>query len=141
MRRALDAAEAAFHAGEVPVGAVIVGGDGAIIATAYNQVETQQNPLAHAEMLVITEALALRGAKYLEDCTIYVTLEPCPLCAQAIAAVRIKSLHFSAYDPKSGGVEHGPCIFAHSHHRPEVVGGVGEAEAAGLLKRFFEAKR
>jgi tRNA(Arg) A34 adenosine deaminase TadA len=106
-------------------------------------VEAEQNPAAHAEMLVLAQAWAVRGGKYFSDCTLTVTMEPCVLCAGAIAAFRVGKLVFGAYDPKSGAVEHGPRVFTHAgtHHKPEVVGGVREAECSALLKAFFASRR
>jgi tRNA(Arg) A34 adenosine deaminase TadA len=143
MDLALAQACNAAEAGEVPVGAVLVDDEGIVLAAAANMVEAEQNPAAHAEMLVLAQAWAARGQKYLADCTLYVTLEPCVLCAGAIAAFRVKKLVFGAYDPKSGAVEHGPRVFSHptTHHKPEVVGGVREAECAALLKTFFAGFR
>ena len=137
-------AEAAAARGEVPVGAVVVDGrTGAVLARAGNAVEATHDPTAHAEMLAIRAAAAKRGTARLVDCDIYVTLEPCAMCAQAIAFARLRRLYFAAADPKGGGVEHGARIFEQPtcHHRPEVVGGVQESRAAELLRRFFEARR
>lgn len=144
MAQALQCAEAAAAAGEVPVGAVLVNGtSGAVLAADHNQVEANSDPTAHAEMQVIRKAVAARGEKWLADCDLYVTLEPCPMCAAAISLARIRKVVFGAYDPKSGGVEHGPRIFeqAACHHKPDVIGGVNETEAAALLKDFFQGKR
>lgn len=141
MSLALEEAEAAARRGEVPVGAVIVR-QGAVIAAAGNRVEELGDPTAHAEMLAIRAATAL-GAKRLDDCDLYVTLEPCPMCAAAISLARLRRLYFGAYDPKSGGVEHGAKVFDHAtcHHRPEVYGGLEENRAAEMLRAFFEARR
>jgi tRNA(adenine34) deaminase len=138
MQAALDEARAAAARGEVPVGAVLVR-DGRIVARAGNRVEELSDPTAHAEILAIRAATAELGEPRLPDCDLYVTLEPCPMCAAAIGFARIRRLYFAAYDPKGGGVEHGPRIFTHPtcHHRPEVYGGIGEAEAAALLRAFF----
>lgn len=141
MHTALTLAKTAASLGEVPVGAVITDNAGNIIATAHNETESGKNATHHAEMLAISRALAHTQQKYLEDCTLTVTLEPCAMCAGAIAAVRLKRVMFGAYDPKSGGVEHGARVFAHSHHTPEIIGGVMETECAGLLTAFFAAKR
>jgi tRNA(adenine34) deaminase len=143
MQLALDQAREAARRGEVPVGAVLTDADGNVLAQAGNATEARAEPTAHAEMLVLREAAALRGEKFLADCTLVVTLEPCPLCAAAISLYRIRRLVFGAYDPKGGGVEHGPRVFSHAtcHHRPEVVGGVMETEAATLLRDFFGARR
>jgi len=142
MRAALDAAAAAAAMGEVPVGAVVVL-DGRVIATAANAPRTRHDPTAHAEMLVLRAGAARLGAKRLEGCDLYVTLEPCPMCAAAIALARIRRLYFGAYDPKGGGVEHGPRIFDQPtcHHRPEVYGGIAERAAAALLRDFFKVRR
>ena len=137
-------AEAAGARGEVPVGAVVVDGStGAVLARAGNGVEAGRDPTAHAEMLAIRAAAAERGTARLVDCDIYVTLEPCAMCAQAIAFARLRRLYFGAADPKGGGVEHGARIFQQPtcHHRPEVIGGIQESRAAQLLRRFFEARR
>ena len=143
MARALDEAAAAAAAGEVPVGAVLVDGAGAVVATAGNRVERDHDPTAHAEMLVLRTGAARLGLKRIEGCDLYVTLEPCPMCAAAIGLARIRRLYFGAYDPKGGGVEHGPRIFDQPtcHPRPEIYGGIGERAAAALLRRFFAARR
>ncbi|MEX2450005.1 MAG: nucleoside deaminase [Rhodospirillales bacterium] len=144
MQKALVLARAAGAAGEVPVGAVLVdGATGAVLAAAHNRIEALNDPTAHAEMQVIREASKKRGEKRLEDCDLYVSLEPCPMCAQAISFARIRRLVFAAYDPKGGGVEHGARVFAQStcHHKPEVVGGVQETEAGEILKVFFRERR
>lgn len=143
MARALAEARAAAGRGEVPVGAVVIGPDGAVLAAAGNRVEERADPTAHAELLALRAAAAARGEPRLPDCDLFVTLEPCPMCAAAIALFRIRRLVFGAYDPKGGGVEHGPRVFSHATclHRPEVVGGVEEAEAAALLRAFFAARR
>jgi tRNA(adenine34) deaminase len=143
MTLALAEAEAAATRGEVPVGAVIVDGTtGALLAKAGNRVEELHDPTAHAEMLAIRDA-AGSGLKRLTGADLYVTLEPCPMCAQAIAFARIRRLYFGAYDPKGGGVDHGPRIFGQPtcHHRPEVYGGIGETRAGDLLKAFFRERR
>lgn len=143
MEAALEEARAAAARDEVPVGAVVLGPDGAILARAGNRVEAARDASAHAEMLALRAAAALRGSPRLPDCDLVVTLEPCPMCAQAIGLFRIRRLIFGAYDPKGGGVEHGARVFdaPSCHHRPEVVGGVRETEAAALLKDFFAGKR
>ena len=143
MARALDEAATAGAAGEVPVGAVLVDGAGTIIAAAGNRVERDRDPTAHAEMVVLREGVARFGAKHLSGCDLYVTLEPCAMCAAAIALAHIHRLYFAAYDPKGGGVEHGPRIFEQPtcHHRPEVYGGIAERAAGELLRRFFRARR
>ena len=142
MRRALDLAEQAVAAGEVPVGAVITRDD-EIVAEARNAMRGQADPTAHAEMVAIRRAAEALGTSRLDGCTLWVTLEPCAMCAAAIAIARIAALRFAAEDPKGGGVIHGPRIFAQPtcHHRPDVLGGIGEAEAAALLRDFFAARR
>lgn len=142
MSHALEAAAIAVKAGEVPVGAVIVK-EGEIIASAFNRVEYDTDPTAHAEILVIREAARLLGDVRLVDCDLYVTLEPCAMCAQAMAHARIRRLYFGAYDPKGGGVEHGAQVFEKStcHHQPEVYGGIEEEKCAHLLKTFFQKLR
>jgi len=144
MERALEAAAAAAARGEVPVGAVVVdAGTGEILAVAGNRVEEQNDPSAHAELLAIREACAKVGEPRLPFCDLYVTLEPCPMCATGISFARIRRLFFGAYDPKGGGVEHGPRVYElpTCHHRPEVVGGIREEACGGILKRFFQARR
>jgi len=140
---ALEEARAAAARGEVPVGAVVTDAAGRVLARAGNEVEARADPSAHAELLALRAAAAARGTKWLADCTLTVTLEPCPLCAQAASLFRIKRLAFGAYDPKSGGVEHGARVLAAAscHHRPEVVGGLREAECAALLRQFFAERR
>ncbi len=142
MRVALDAAAAAATAGEVPVGAVVVL-DGQVIATAANAPRGLHDPTAHAEMLAIRAAAAAIGDDRLSDCDLWVTLEPCAMCAGAIAHARIARLYYGASDPKGGAVEHGPRLFTQPtvHHRPEVYGGIGESEAAQLLREFFASRR
>jgi tRNA(adenine34) deaminase len=142
MTLALAEAEGAAARGEVPVGAVLVA-DGAVLAAAGNRVEALADPTAHAELLVLRAAAALRGSPRLADCDLYATLEPCPMCAAAIALARVRRLYFAAYDPKGGGVEHGPRIFDQPgcNHRPEIYGGIDEQRAALLLKDFFQARR
>ena len=143
MALALDEAAAAAQRGEVPVGAVLVDESGAVIATFANQVERDHDPTAHAEMLALRAGAARLGLNRLEACDLYVTLEPCPMCAAAIGLARIRRLYFAAYDPKGGGVEHGPRIFDQPtcHHRPEIYGGIAEKPAAALLRDFFKARR
>jgi tRNA(adenine34) deaminase len=144
MALALREAEHAASRGEVPVGAVIVDGDsGEILSRAGNRVEATNDPTAHAELLAIRKAAAAAGAPRLEGCDLYVTLEPCAMCAAAIAFARIRRLYFGAYDPKGGGVEHGARFFHQPtcHHVPEVYGGLEESRAAELLVRFFQEKR
>jgi tRNA(Arg) A34 adenosine deaminase TadA len=143
MQIALQEARAAALRGEVPVGAVVLAADGTVLARAGNRVEESRDAAAHAELLALREAAAARGSPRLPDCDLVVTLEPCPMCAQAISLFRIRRLVFGAYDPKGGGVEHGARVFEASscHHRPEVLGGVQETEAAALLRAFFAARR
>jgi tRNA(Arg) A34 adenosine deaminase TadA len=144
MKQALAAAEAAASAGEVPVGALIVASEtGTVLAVAANRTETDHDPTAHAEILAIRAAAALRGSPRLSDCDLYVTLEPCAMCAAAISHARLRRVYFGAYDPKGGAVEHGPRWFAQPTclHRPEVYGGIEEGRAAALLRRFFAARR
>jgi tRNA(Arg) A34 adenosine deaminase TadA len=143
MERALREAHAAAERGEVPVGAVIVRSDGALLAAAGNRTEDDRDPTAHAELLAIRAAAATLGAPRLVDCDLYVTLEPCPMCAQAISFARLRRLYYGAADPKGGGVEHGPRIFNQPtcHHRPEIYGGIGEGESAELLQAFFRVRR
>jgi tRNA(adenine34) deaminase len=142
MRLALEEARAAAGRGEVPVGAVILH-DGKPIASAGNRTLELKDPTAHAEMLVIRAASAHLASERLTACDLYVTLEPCAMCATAISFARVRRLYFGAHDPKMGGVEHGPRIFAQPtcHHRPEIYGGMREGEAAMLLRSFFEGKR
>lgn len=142
MEIALLEAQKAFDAKEVPVGAVVVR-DGAVVARAHNLTVSQQNPLKHAELIAIQGACGALNRPYLEDCELYVTLEPCAMCAGAIAHARLARVYFGAYDPKSGGTEHGARVFDHpqSHHKPEVYGGIMEGECAQLLKDFFVHRR
>ncbi len=140
---ALDEARAAAKAGEVPVGAVIIGPDGRELARARNQMRELKDPTAHAEMLAIRAACAALGSERLTGCDLYVSLEPCPACAGAIAAARIARLYYAASDPKSGGVAQGPRVFEHTqaHHKPEIYPGIAEDEASALLKSFFASRR
>ena len=142
MRRALDLAAEAAEAGEVPVGAVVTLGD-EIIAEARNAMRGSADPTAHAEMVAIRAAAERLGSSRLDQCTLWVTLEPCAMCAAAMAVARVAALRFGAEDPKGGGVIHGARIFAQPtcHHRPDVLGGIGEAEAATQLREFFAARR
>ncbi len=139
---AFEAARGAAQAEEVPVGAAIARG-GEILATACNRTLRDRDPTAHAEMLAIREACAKLGSERLIDCDLYVTLEPCAMCAAAISFARIRRLYFAASDPKGGGVEHGGRFFSQPtcHHAPEVYGGIRESEAAALLREFFQARR
>lgn len=143
MARALELARAAALAGEVPVGAVVLGPDGSVLAEAANRVESTHDASAHAELLALRAAAAAIGSPRLPGCTLVVTLEPCPMCAAALVHFRVARLVFGAYDPKGGGVEHGPRIFDQPGclHRPEIVGGVRESEGAALLRDFFAARR
>ena len=143
MARALALAEAAAARGEVPIGAVIVDAQGQVLATAGNRTEELSDPTAHAEIEAIRQACTRRGEPRLPDCSIYVTLEPCPMCATAISFARLARVYYAASDPKGGGVEHGPRIFhqAICHHRPELYPGIGEEQAADLLRTFFQARR
>jgi len=142
MQIALEEARAAEARGEVPVGCVIVR-DGEVIAHAGNRTLADKDPTAHAELLAIRAAAAALGSERLTDCDLYVTLEPCAMCAAAMSFARIRRLYFGADDPKGGAVEHGPRFFAQPtcHHRPEVYGGINESECAALLRDFFAAKR
>lgn len=142
MDKAIEQARQALEEGDVPVGAVIVQ-DGKIIAAAHNEVVYLNDPTAHAELIAIRWATALLGTPRLNDCDLYVTLEPCPMCAHAISLARIRRLYYGAYDPKGGGVDHGPKIFTQKscNHKPEVYGGMQEKECAQQLKDFFESKR
>ena len=142
MRRALELAAAAAAAGEVPVGAVVTM-DGRIIAEAANAMRGQLDPTAHAEMVAIRRAAEALGTDRLDGCVLWVTLEPCPMCAAAISLARFDGLRYAADDPKGGGVAHGPRIYGQltCHHRPDVLSGIGEAEAAVQLREFFAARR
>jgi tRNA(Arg) A34 adenosine deaminase TadA len=142
MRRALDLAAEAALAGEVPVGAVVTVDD-EIVAETRNGMRGANDPTAHAEMEAIRAAAAKLGTSRLDECTLWVTLEPCAMCAAAIAVARLKALRFSAEDPKGGGVVHGARIFTlpTCHHRPDVLGGIGEQEAAEQLRSFFAERR
>ena len=142
MQMALEEARAAQARGEVPVGCVIVR-EGAVIARAGNRTLADKDPTAHAELLAIREAATALGSERLIDCDLYVTLEPCTMCAAAMSFARIRRLYFGAADPKGGAVEHGVRFFAAPtcHHRPDVYGGIHESESAALLKEFFEARR
>jgi tRNA(Arg) A34 adenosine deaminase TadA len=142
MRRALDAAHEAAAGGEVPVGAVVLK-DGAVIAVAANSPRRLNDPTAHAELLAIRFAAQALGRDRLDGCDLWVTLEPCAMCAGAIAHARIARLYYGAPDPKGGAVEHGPRFFAQPtcHHRPEVYAGIGDGESAALLRAFFAERR
>jgi tRNA(adenine34) deaminase len=142
MHEALAEARQAAFCGEVPIGCVIVR-DGAILARAANRTQRARDPTAHAEILAIRAAGAMLGRERLSDCDLYVTLEPCPMCAGAISLARIRRLYYGATDPKGGAVESGVALYASPtcHHVPEVYGGIGEREAVALLQAFFQARR
>ena len=139
MHRAIASAKLAVSVGEVPIAAILLDADGNTLATAHNHVETLQNPLAHAEMLVLTEALKSR--RYLEDCTLAVTLEPCAMCMAALCHARVGNVIFGAYDPKSGGTENGARVPQHMHFKPNILGGIEEDACRTLLQSFFKALR
>jgi tRNA(adenine34) deaminase len=143
MRRALDLAREAAESGEVPVGAVITDGQDRVVAEARNAMRGSLDPTAHAEMVALRAAAEALGTSRLDDCTLWVSLEPCAMCAAAISIARVKALRFGAEDPKGGAVVNGPRWFAQPtcHHRPDVLGGLGEAEAAETLRAFFAARR
>ena len=144
MERALDQARAAAAAGEVPVGAVLVeAATGRVLAETRNRIEELADPTAHAELLAIRAAAAALGSPRLPGCDLYVTLEPCPMCAGAIAFARLRRVYYGAGDPKGGAVDHGVRLFEQPtcHHRPEVYGGIAETDAAALLRDFFQARR
>lgn len=143
MDLALEQAMRARDLGEVPIGAVVISPDGEVLAAAGNRTIAMRDPTAHAELLAIRAACAKLGSERLADCDLYVTLEPCAMCAAAISFARIRRLYFGAADAKGGAVEHGPRFFAQAtcHHAPEVVGGVDETEAGALLKDFFAKRR
>jgi tRNA(Arg) A34 adenosine deaminase TadA len=143
MDLALDEAERAGVLGEVPIGAALVSAKGEVLARAGNRMLAMHDPTAHAELLAIREACAKLGSERLVGCDLYVTLEPCAMCAAAISFARIRRLYFGAADPKGGAIEHGPRFFSQPtcHHAPEVIGGIGETRATALLKEFFAARR
>ncbi len=143
MQRALAEAEAAGRRGEVPVGAVIVSAAGELLAAEGNRTRELNDPTAHAEVLAIRAAASRMASERIGDCDLYVTLEPCAMCAAAISYARIRRLYYGATDPKSGGVEHGPRFFSQAtcHHAPEIYPGLDEERAAQLLKAFFAARR
>jgi tRNA(adenine34) deaminase len=143
MDEALAEARAAAARGEIPVGAVVIDPGGRIIARTGNRTEADHDASAHAELLALRAAASVQRNPRLPGCDLVVTLEPCPMCAQAISLFRIRRLIFGAYDPKGGGIEHGPRIYDSSscHHRPEVIGGVRETESAALLRDFFRERR
>ncbi len=142
MRIALDRGRAAATLGEVPVGAVVVR-DGQVVAAAGNNMRGGHDPTAHAEIVALREAGRALGSSRLDGCDLWVTLEPCAMCAGAIGLARIRRLYFAAADPKGGAVVHGPRLFSQPtcHHAPEIFSGIGEAEAAAMLREFFEARR
>ncbi|RYG62218.1 MAG: nucleoside deaminase [Alphaproteobacteria bacterium] len=139
MQQAIASAKLAVSVGEVPIAAILFDAHGNTLATAHNQVETTQNPLAHAEMLVLTQALKQR--RYFEDCTLAVTLEPCAMCMAALCHARVGNVVFGAYDPKSGGTENGARVPQHMHFKPTIVGGIEEEACRALLQNFFKALR
>src|SRR5262249_29393036 len=143
MKIAFEEAEAAGIRGEVPVGAVLVSEKGEILARAGNRTEEFSDVVAHAEILAIREGGEVRGAPRLPDCDLYVTLEPCAMCAAAISFARLRRVYFAAYDPKGGAIDHGPKFFSQPtcHHKPELIGGVEEQKAGELLKKFFVERR
>ncbi len=143
MALALEQARQAATRGEVPVGAVVLGPEGTVLAAAGNRVETEHDAAAHAELLALRAAARALGTPRLLGCDLVATLEPCPMCAAAASLFRVRRVVFGAYDPKGGGVEHGARVFAARGclHRPEVVGGVREAESAALLRAFFASRR
>ena len=143
MDLALAEAEEARELGEVPIGAVVVSADGEVLARAGNRTLALRDPTAHAELLAIRAACAKLGSERLTGCDLYVTLEPCAMCAAAISFARIRRLYFGAADPKGGAVEHGPRFFTQAtcHHAPEVIGGLSESRAASLLREFFASRR
>ena len=143
MNQALEAARDAGARGEVPVGAVVVGAAGVVLAVEGNRTRELSDPSAHAELLAIRTACQALGSERLTDCSLYVTLEPCAMCAGAIAAARVARLYYGAGDPKSGGVAHGALVFAHpqSHHRPEIYDSIARSDCEQLMRDFFEALR
>lgn len=143
MGLALEQAQAAADRGEVPVGAVVVGPDGTVLAAEGNRVMELHDPTAHAEVLAIRAACSVLGSERLTGCDLFVTLEPCPMCASAISQTRIARLYYGAGDPKSGGVAQGPAVFSHSqsHHKPEIYDGIAAREAEAMLKEFFAKRR
>jgi len=140
MHKALELARQAHTCDEVPVGAIIVK-DGAVISSGHNLCITSHDPTAHAEIVAIRNACTALKSEFLSGCSLYVTLEPCPMCASAIANARIETVYFGAYDPKSGGVDHGARVFEHTHFKPKAVGGICEEEAKVLMQTFFKEKR
>lgn len=141
MARALALARKAAASGEVPVGAVVVGPDGRVLGEGHNQTRSWHDPTGHAEVIALREAAQALQNERLLGCTLWVTLEPCPMCASAIAEARVARLVYGASDPKGGGVEHGPLIFRYSRHQPEVISGIAEQESAEMLRQFFSERR
>ena len=143
MRRALELAYIAAQSGEVPVGAVVVDARGTVIGEAHNRTEADHDPAGHAEIIALRKAGAYLGSPRLIGCDLYVTLEPCPMCAGALSQARIRRIYYGAYDPKRGGIDHGPRIYSRPgcHHIPEVIGGIREEEARNLLQTFFQNLR
>ena len=143
MNNALETAKTGLTKGEIPVGAVIVSSEGKVIVSKYNMVRKLNDPTAHAEILAIRQASDILGTDKLVGCSIYVTLEPCTMCASAISLARISKLYFGAYDKKTGGVEHGARIFSwpQTHHKPEIYGGLMATECGEILKTFFNDRR
>ena len=143
MRKALQIAEAAQGGGDVPVGAVVVDATGALLGQGHNRREADADPTAHAEILAIRAAAVAIGEPRLPDCDLYVTLEPCAMCAAAIGFARIRRVYYGAYDPKGGAIEHGPRWFQQPtcHHQPDIYGGIEEGRAGELLRDFFAARR
>ncbi|MGR3616782.1 MAG: nucleoside deaminase [Paracoccaceae bacterium] len=143
MDQALEEAHMAAGRGEVPVGAVLVAPDGSVVARAGNRTRELNDPTAHAEVLVLRAGCAAAGSERLVGYDLYVTLEPCAMCAAALAAARVARIYYGAADPKSGGVAHGARVFDHAqaHHRPEIYDGIAEEAAAGLLREFFAQRR
>lgn len=139
MHLAMASAKAAVSCGEIPIAAVLVNAAGETLATAHNLVETTQNPLAHAEMLILAEAL--KSQRYLEDCTLAVTLEPCAMCMAALCHARVGKIIFGAYDPKSGGTVNGARVPQHMHFKPEILGGIEEEACREMLQSFFKTLR
>ena len=141
MELALNQAHIALEHNEIPVGAIVVSEKGELIAQGHNLVLSLNDPSAHAEIMVLRQAGQILGRPRLDDCDLYVTLEPCSMCAGAISWAHIRRLYFGAYDPKAGGVEHGPRIFSYTNHQPEIIGGIREKDCAKLLQDFFRSKR
>ena len=142
IKTALEEAQKAFDTDEIPVGAVLFETNtGKIIATAHNQTEKMNDISAHAEILALREGGKILKTNHFSGYSLFTTLEPCPMCAGALAWAKIDRIYFGAYDPKSGGIEHGACVLKHTHHQPEVYGGLEEEKCARMMKDFFERKR